>query len=42
MGWASLDHALSFAFTTTGQLRVAEYQAWMLEMQRLVFEACID
>jgi CubicO group peptidase (beta-lactamase class C family) len=41
-GWADLDRRLAFGFTTTGQLRAAEYQTWLLELQRLAFRACRD
>jgi CubicO group peptidase (beta-lactamase class C family) len=40
IGWADLDRRLAFGFTTTGQLKAAEYQQWLLGLQSLAFRAC--
>ncbi len=42
MGMADPDRGLAFGFTTTGQLKALEYQAWMGELQSTAFASCRD
>ncbi len=41
VGMCDPARGLAYAFTTTGQLKAEEYQAWQTEMQSLAFAACI-
>ncbi len=42
VGFADPDRGLAFAFTTTGQLKPAEYTLWRQGLQSLAFAACRD